>query len=67
MAKAEFNIPSMSCKSCADKIESAVTQAGGNNVSFDFKTKNITVVFDEGKLNKHEIKNVIKNAGYEVI
>ena len=67
MKTAEFNIPSMTCESCADKIENALKDAGTNNVKFDFKTRNVTISFDENKIDKDDIKNIIMNVGYDVI
>lgn len=68
METAEFNLPGMTCETCAEKIENAVTkQQGVDNIKFDFKTRNVTVAFDENSTNSKIIKDTIKNAGYEVI
>jgi len=67
MKTAEFNIPSMTCETCAGKIENALKIAGTNNVKFDFKTRNVTISFDENQIKKDDIKNIIRTAGYDVI
>lgn len=67
MQTAEFNLPNMTCESCAEKIETAIKQAGANSVEFDFKTRNATVVFDDVKTNYDTLKSAIKTLGYEVL
>ncbi|MGE5473654.1 MAG: heavy-metal-associated domain-containing protein [Ignavibacteriales bacterium] len=62
----EFNIPGMTCESCAGKIKSALTTVGVTDVSFDFKTRNASVTYDNQRTNPEEIKKVIRKAGYEV-
>ena len=67
METTEFNLPSMTCESCAGKIESAVKAAGADDIKFDFKTRNVTVTFDEEKIDRKGITSVIRKAGYEVV
>ena len=68
MQKIELNLPGMTCETCARKIETAVfKQQGVDNIEFDFKTRNVTVTFDESSLSSQNIKNSIKEAGYEVV
>lgn len=68
METAEFNLPGMTCETCAGKIETAITQYQGIfNIKFDFKTRNVNVTFDENMVDSNSIKSAIKNAGYEVV
>ncbi len=67
MQTAEFNLPGMTCESCATKIESAVRHAGANDINFDFKTRNVTITFDEQKTSQEQLKSVIRNTGYDVV
>lgn len=64
---AEFNIPNMTCGSCAEKIKTALTNVGVTEISFDFKTRNASVTYDNQKIGVADIKKIISNAGYEVI
>ncbi|MGE5330070.1 MAG: heavy-metal-associated domain-containing protein [Deltaproteobacteria bacterium] len=62
----EFNIPGMTCETCAGRIKSALANTGVTDISFDFKTRNASLTYDNQKTNPQEIKRLIRKAGYEV-
>ncbi len=67
MKAVEFNLPNMTCESCAEKIEDYAKHAGASNIKFDFKTRNVSIFFDETKTNGDTIKEAILKAGYDVV
>ena len=62
----EFNVPGMTCETCAGKIRDALRNSGVTDIAFDFKTRNASVTFDNEKIGVNEIKRIIAKAGYEV-
>jgi len=62
----EFNIPGMTCETCAGKIKNALANVGVTDISFDFKTRNASVTYDNQKIGPEDIKRLIRKSGYEV-
>lgn len=62
----EFNIPGMTCETCAGKIKNALINTGVTDISFDFKTRNASVTYDNQRTNPDEIKKIIRKTGYEI-
>jgi len=67
MAILEFNVPGMTCETCAGKIRDALRNSGVTDIGFDFKTRNASVTFDNQKIGVEDIKRIIAGIGYEVI
>ena len=68
MEKTVFNVPSISCSTCAGKIQDAVKSIKGvNNVSVDLKSQMVEVEFNPGDVQANEISSKISSLGYEVV
>ncbi|WP_136605498.1 heavy-metal-associated domain-containing protein [Paenibacillus dokdonensis] len=65
MTGANVKVNGMSCRSCINKIEGALSSIGvEGKVQFDQGT--VEVKYDESKFNLGDIKDVIRRKGYEV-
>jgi Cu+-exporting ATPase len=68
METTSFNIPSISCSACSNKIQEAVRSLEGvENLSVDMKAQTVKVNYNPANINPQEIKNKISSMGYEVI
>jgi len=63
--KKEFDITGMSCNSCAQHIEDALKEKV-NSVSVSFSNETAEIDFNPEKISETEIKDIIKEIGYEV-
>ena len=63
--KRVFNIKGMTCNSCANHIEEALKDKV-NNVEASFSRGDVFVDFDSEKVSEGEIKDIIKDTGYDV-
>ena len=59
-----FLIKGMHCNSCAQLIEDKLKEKV-NSVSVSYASENAEIDFDSGKISEDEIKDTIKQAGYE--
>ncbi|MFH1358332.1 MAG: sulfite exporter TauE/SafE family protein [archaeon] len=67
MNKKIFKIDGMHCNSCANRIENALNDKKGIiNVKASFAKEEASVEFDDN-ISESEIKNIIKNEGYEIV
>lgn len=67
MEKTSFNIPSVSCSTCAGKIKEGLNGLPGiGAVDVDLKTQTLTVDFDPGKISSTDIGGKVKGMGYEI-
>ncbi len=69
MQKATIQLETLTCPSCALKIESAVKSLNGvekESVSVSFNSSKVKLDFDQEKLNIGEIEKAITVLGYEV-
>ncbi len=63
-----FNVPSISCSICSNKIQEGLKAVDGiQNVSIDLKSQTVKVDYDSGRINPQEIRYGIVTQGYEVI
>ena len=63
-----LNILGMTCAACAKASERAVKKLDGvAEVSVNFATEKMHVVYDESKLDLEKIKEAVKKAGYEAV
>ena len=54
------------CESCKARLEKALsTEAGVTSSNLDIKSKELTVVFDDGKTSPEKIKQAISKTGYD--
>lgn len=68
MEKVSFNIPSISCSACSNKIQEGIkTLKGIGNVSVDLKSQTVNVEYSNDLVKPDEIKGKISSMGYEVV
>lgn len=68
MQKAKFNVPSISCSACSNKIQQGIKELDGiGNVSVDLKSQEVQVDYDPADTNPQTIKNKIASLGYDVV
>lgn len=70
MQKAIIQLETLTCPSCALKIESAVKSLTGvekNSVNVMFNSSKVKLDFDNAKLSIDEITKTISVLGYEVL
>lgn len=70
MQKAVIQLDTLTCPSCALKIEGAVKSLEGINrdsVSVLFNSSKVKVDFDETKVSVNQIGEVITKLGYDVL
>lgn len=65
MQKVKFDIHGMTCSSCSSHVEKAVSKLEGiKNVNVNLLLNNMTVEYDENKLNNEKIMKAVIDAGY---
>jgi len=68
MERATFNVPSISCSSCAGKIQNEISSLKGvSNVWVNLKSQVVEVEYNPGDIQRNEIGRKISSMGYEVI
>lgn len=70
MQKAVIQLDTLTCPSCALKIEGAIKSLDGINkesVSVLFNSSKVKVEFDEAKVNADQIGHAITKLGYDVL
>ena len=68
METVSFNVPSISCSNCSNKIKNTLSfMQGVNNVAIDLKTQSVQVEYNPDSINPQQIKKEIAFLGYEVI
>ncbi len=70
MKKATIQLDTLTCPSCAKKIDSAVRALDGvekDSVSVLFVSSKVKLAFDEGRLAVGDIEKAITALGYDVI
>lgn len=69
MKKATIQLETLTCPSCAMKIEKAVKSLDGvdkDSVNVTFMSSKVKLEFDDDKLSVDTIEKTIKSLGYEV-
>ncbi len=68
METTTFNVPSITCSICSNKIQQSLKGVKGvNTVSVDLKTKTVNVDYEPRDINPEEIRKNVSSIGYEVI
>lgn len=70
MQKAVIQLDTLTCPSCALKIEGAIKSLDGINkesVNVLFNSSKVKVEFDEAKVNADQIGQAITKLGYDVL
>lgn len=63
-----FNVEGMSCQHCVNAVKTAVSSISGvSRVDVDLAGKKVKVEFDQDKVGLEAIKEMIEDAGYEVV
>lgn len=69
MKKATIQLETLTCPSCALKIEGALKALAGvdkDSINVSFNSSKVKLGYDEGKLSIEDIKTAITKLGYEV-
>lgn len=69
MKKATLQLETLTCPSCAQKIENAVknlTRVNKDTLSVLFNASKVKVDFDDSKLSVQDIEKSITTLGYEI-
>ena len=69
MKKAIIQLETLTCPSCAMKIEKAVKSLDGvdkDSVNVTFMSSKVKLEFDDDKLSVDTIEKTIKSLGYEI-
>lgn len=69
MKKAVIQLETLTCPSCALKIEGALKSLAGvdkDSISVSFNSSKVKLNYDEDKISLEEIRNAITRLGYEV-
>jgi copper chaperone len=67
MEKTVLNVQGMSCSHCENRVKKAVsTLIGVSSVSVSLSEKTVTVEFDPDVITVKQIKEEIKEQGYDV-
>lgn len=64
--KKTFRIRGMHCNACEQRIEQAL-KPRVNKVSASYKRETVEIDFNENQISENQIKEIIKQTGYEVI
>jgi copper ion binding protein len=68
MPKKELQVSGMTCMHCRAAVETALkTLKGVNQVDVDLETGKVIVDYDDGAAAEQELREAIKNAGYQVV
>ena len=68
MSTTAFNVPSISCNVCSNKIQDGLKNLDGiNNVNVDLKTKVVNVDYNPSKIQPLDIRKKVSDLGYEVL
>lgn len=63
----EYKVIGMDCPSCAMVIEGELEDAGVNKAQCSYVDEKLVVEFEDDKVEEKKIKEVVKEAGYEMI
>lgn len=67
MEEIMFNVPSISCNVCSNKITEGIKTLNGiNNVAVDLKTKMVKVDFNPQDIQPLDIRKKVVSLGYEI-
>ena len=69
MKKANIQLETLTCPSCALKIEGALKALAGvdkESINVSFNSSKVKLSYDEEKVSLDDIKNAITKLGYEI-
>jgi len=63
-----FNVPSISCSICSNKIQEGIKSLNGiNSVTVDLKTQSVSVDYNPSDIQPQEIRRKVSSMGYELV
>lgn len=66
--KETYPVLGMTCAACVRKIEKVLENTEGvSEVSVNFASENVTIGYDDQKINIDKIAGIIKDIGYELL
>jgi copper chaperone len=66
MAQETIKVEGMSCMHCQLRVKKAVEAVEGvQKADVNLQTKQVTIDYEEGKVNLEKVKDVIRETGYE--
>lgn len=64
----KFHITGMTCAACARRIEKGLEKMDGvEKATVNLTTEKASVKFDQGKIDEKELKNKVKQLGYDIL
>lgn len=67
MTEKVFKVNGMSCNSCVLHVKNSVENLRGiKNIDVSLKNKNMAVIYDENIIKEIDIKNAVKDSGYNI-
>lgn len=68
MIEKNYPVTDMTCASCAARVQKTVSKLDGVVAAdVNIATEKLTIQYDESKLNFHQLKTAVENAGYGLI
>ena len=68
MENVSFNVPTISCSMCSNKIKEGVNNVEGvGNVDVDLKQQTVNIEYDTGQVSPEKLADTINQLGYEVL
>jgi len=68
MEKVSFNVPSISCSNCSNKIQDGIKSISGvGSISIDLKSQTVEVEYNPSDVQPKDIKQKIASMGYEIL
>jgi copper chaperone len=67
MASTVLTVPDISCEHCVKSVTNALSPVDGvQNVSVDIPTKQVTVQFDDSRVNVEQMQEILAEEDYPV-
>lgn len=68
MEQAVINVEGMTCGGCVASVTKAIKRLEGvEQANVSLESKIASVIYDKGKTNEGEIKQAVRDAGYDVV
>lgn len=67
MKKISFNIPSLGCSECSEKIRDTIKSVSGvESLTVNLKSQQLDIEYDSSVIDPDTIKNTISEMGYDI-
>jgi copper chaperone CopZ len=68
MKRETYPVLGMTCAACVRKIETVLGKTEGiQEVSVNFASENMTLIYDDQKISLDKISGIIKDMGYQLL